>query len=276
MEKRWVSRQKCPRDLCIWSASLAGRTWVRVETMYDAELGDGLAVSTMKSSPFTPRKQPKEKAGSTHYNSQQRAGARPARGPRPLPKPRPTAARLPSPRVVATRRSGGCSASPPARAVAIAEGSYPPLVGAAGSAAALPAEQRCAARRGSSHLLPARPCPPHSRPRKEAPSRAGPRLLLVSAGGRPPPPPSSFVVRGLAGSGPGAVPRHLRRAAAHCLFLAGRSRPALSGAPPRPLRGPLGAQPLGARPGSSGSIPAPPRVPPRPGGSARQERCRPP
>lgn len=63
-------------------------------------------------------------------NSVPRAQAAVRAGPCSCPAPRPSPS--PSPRVVATRSGGGCSASPPARAVAIAEGSQPPLPGAAG------------------------------------------------------------------------------------------------------------------------------------------------
>lgn len=69
----------------------------------------------------------------------------------------------PSPRVVATRSGGGCSASPPARAVAIAEGSLPSPPGARGArlplglAVAATALQRGLSSRPASPSVPA--CP---------------------------------------------------------------------------------------------------------------------
>ena len=71
----------------------------------------------------------------------------------------------PSPRVVATRSGGGCSASPLARAVAIAEGSLPSPPGARGArlplglAVAAAALQRGSSSRPASPSLPACPAP---------------------------------------------------------------------------------------------------------------------
>lgn len=71
----------------------------------------------------------------------------------------------PSPRVVATRSGGGCSASPPARAVAIAEGSLPSPAGARGArlplglAVAAAALQRGLSSRPASPSVPVCPAP---------------------------------------------------------------------------------------------------------------------
>lgn len=83
----------------------------------------------------------------------------------------------PSSRVVATRSGGGCSASPPARAVAIAEGTLPsPPWRPQGSAAAGPSGSSCCS---SAASLPAPlplPSPPLPAP------RAGPGRLRSPPG----------------------------------------------------------------------------------------------
>lgn len=84
----------------------------------------------------------------------------------------------PSPRVVATRSGGGCSASPLARAVAIAEGSLPSSPGARGARLPLGLAVAAAALQRGSSFRPASPssaCP--------AP-RAAPRRLQSPPGAR--------------------------------------------------------------------------------------------
>lgn len=140
----------------------------------------------------------------------------------------PRAPPPPSPRVVATRSSSGCSASPPARAVAIAEGSCPPLPGPRGSA------PHGLGSDGRAPRLSPPPCPPPSLLPSAVLARVGPAARpgsggdlssLVSADARPgraEPPPSSRL-RGLgpaardAGTCGRVGPR--LRAVAHCLRL---------------------------------------------------------
>lgn len=125
------------------------------QTAYKRHLDD---TSTNYSSQQLPR-QP-ARCGRTPPTGE--AGA-PAFGPRgaALGPALPRSSQAPSPRVVATRSGGGCSASPPARAVAIAEGSLPSPPGALGLGLALTA---AALRRGSSTrpASPSLPSPPRA------------------------------------------------------------------------------------------------------------------
>lgn len=165
----------------------------------------------------------------------------------------------PSPRVVATRSGSGCSASPPARAVAIAEGSCPPLPGPRGSAPHGLGSDGRAPRRSPPpcpppSLLPssvlARVCP------AARPGSGGDLSSLVSANAARPgragpsrrPPPASAAwaqqPRTLAPAGGPAAP-------------GGGSLSARPGSPLRPRGSLLG----GGDPGHSGRLcPSPPRA----------------